>query len=50
MYGFGSVAGLILLKGLAPVEAVGPTIGSIIIGAAFGFASEALGDVLTKKR
>jgi hypothetical protein len=49
VYGFGSVAGLILLKGLAPLEAVGPTIGSIVLGGAFGFASEALGGVLTKK-
>lgn len=49
VYGFGSVAGLILLKGLTPVEAVGPTIASIVLGGAFGFASEALGGVLTKK-
>jgi hypothetical protein len=49
VYGFGSVAGLILLKGLAPVDAAGPTIASIVLGAVFGFASEALGGALTKK-
>ena len=36
VYGFASVAGLILLKGLAPIDAILPTIASVIIGAAFG--------------
>jgi len=49
VYGFGSVAGLILMKGVSPVEAVGPTIASIVLGGAFGFVSEVLGGVLTKK-
>jgi hypothetical protein len=48
VYGFASVAGLILLKGTAPVDAIVPTIASIVIGAAFGFASEALGAKLAK--
>ena len=48
-YGFASVAGLILLKGLAPIDAILPTIASIIVGAAFGWVSEQVGDKLTKK-
>ena len=48
VYGFASVAGLILLKGTAPVDAIVPTIASIVIGAAFGYASEALGNKLAK--
>ncbi|HSV69968.1 MAG TPA: DUF1097 domain-containing protein [Methylibium sp.] len=48
VYGFASVAGLILLKGLAPVEAIVPTIVSIVIGAAFGWVSEALAGKLAK--
>lgn len=43
-----AVAGLILLKGLTPMGAIVPRIGSIIIGAAFGWLSEALGGKLTK--
>lgn len=49
VYGFASVAGLILLKGVAPVDAIVPTILSVVIGAAFGYASEALGGMLAKK-
>ncbi len=49
VYGFASIAGLILLKGLTPVEALLPTIGSIVIGAAFGFVSEQLSAALAKK-
>lgn len=48
VYGFGAVAGLILLKGLAPLDAILPTIGSIVLGAAFGWLSEAIGGKLTK--
>src|SRR5450631_1474594 len=40
VYGFASIAGLILLKGLAPMDAILPTIGSIVLGAAFGWLSE----------
>ncbi len=48
VYGFAAVAGLILLgKDMTPLGALGPTIGSIIIGAAFGFASEAVAGKLT---
>lgn len=50
VYGFAAIAGLILLKpGMTPVNALVPTILSIIIGAVFGFVSEALIGVLTKK-
>lgn len=48
VYGFASVAGLILLKGVAPLDAIVPTIGSIILGAAFGWASETLGGKMAK--
>ena len=48
VYGFGSIAGLILLKGVTPIEAIGPTIGSIILGAAFGWLSETIGGKLAK--
>jgi len=48
VYGFGSVAGLILLKGLTPLQAAVPTNGSIVLGAAFAYASEALAGMLTK--
>ncbi len=49
VYGFASIAGLILLKGLTPMDAIVPTIASIIIGAAFGWASEQVAGKLTKK-
>ena len=48
VYGFASVAGLILLKGLAPIDAILPTIASIIFGAAFGWVSEQVAGKLTK--
>ena len=48
VYGFGSIAGLILLKGVTPIEAIGPTIGSIILGAAFGWLSETIGGKLAR--
>jgi Protein of unknown function (DUF1097) len=49
VYGFASVAGLILLKGVAaPVDAIVPTIGSIILGAIFGWVSETVGGKLAK--
>lgn len=47
VYGFACVAGLILLKGLAPADAIVPTLLSIAIGTAFGWASEWLGGKLT---
>ena len=50
VYGFACVAGLILLKGTAPLDAVLPTILSIAIGAGFGWLSETLAGMLTKKQ
>ena len=51
VYGFASIAGLILLggSGMTATKALLPTILSIIIGAAFGYVSEALAGALTKK-
>ena len=49
VYGFASIAGPILLAGLAPQDAILPTIASVVIGAVFGIVSEKLADVLTKK-
>ena len=50
VYGFASIAGLFLLgTGMTPTTALVPTILSIIIGAAFGYVSEALAGALTKK-
>ncbi len=48
VYGFASIAGLILLKPMAPMDAILPTIGSIILGAAFGYLSELIGGKLAK--
>jgi len=51
VYGFASIAGLILLGGkdMTATAALLPTILSIIVGAAFGFVSEAVTGALTKK-
>jgi hypothetical protein len=52
VYGFASIAGLILLgadAGMTPVRALVPTILSVLIGAAFGYVSEWLAGALTKK-
>lgn len=49
VYGFAAIAGLILLLPLDPAAALLPTIGSIIIGAIFGYVSEAFANALTKK-
>ncbi len=48
VYGFASVAGLILLKCMAPMDAILPTIGSIVLGTAFAWLSEKLAGKLTK--
>ncbi|WP_428425342.1 DUF1097 domain-containing protein [Methylibium sp.] len=48
VYGFACVAGLILLKGVAPLDALVPTIGSIVLGAIFGWVSETVAGKLTK--
>ena len=51
VYGFASIAGLILLgAGMTPAAALVPTLLSIVIGAAFGYASEAVAAALTAKR
>src|SRR5688572_8105722 len=50
VYGFASIAGLFLLDAnMTPTRALVPTILSIVIGAAFGYVSEALAGALTKK-
>ena len=48
VYGFASVAGMILLMKVAPLDAIVPTIGSIILGAGFGWLSEMIGGKLAK--
>ena len=49
VYGFASIAGLILVGGVAATSALVPTILSVIIGAAFGYVSEAVAGALKKK-
>lgn len=49
VYGFASIAGLILLKGVPPAEAILPTILSIVAGTVFGFVSARLGAAMTAK-
>ena len=50
VYGFAAIAGLILLdKGMTATSALLPTILSIIVGAIFGFVSEAVTNALKKK-
>jgi len=51
VYGFASIAGLILLGGpdMTASKALVPTILSIVIGAVFGYVSEAVAGALTKK-
>jgi hypothetical protein len=49
VYGFASVAGLILLgKDMTPTAAIVPTIVSIVLGAGFGWLSEFIGGKLAK--
>jgi hypothetical protein len=49
VYGFAAIAGLILLGPVVPEKAILPTVISVIIGAAFGYVSEALSNAMTKK-
>lgn len=49
VYGFAAIAGLILLKGTAPTDAILPTFISVLIGAIFGYVSEALTNAIAKK-
>lgn len=49
VYGFASIAGLILLgTGMTPTAALVPTVLSVVIGAAFGYVSEAVANSLAK--
>lgn len=48
VYGFASIASFILLKGAAPIDALLPTVGSIVIGAVVGWTSERAGMLLAK--
>lgn len=51
VYGFASIAGLALLgAGMTPHTALLPTLLSIVIGAAFGYVSEAVAGALTAKQ
>lgn len=51
VYGFASIAGLILLgAGMTPTTSLLPTLLSIVIGAAFGYISEAVAGALTAKK
>ena len=47
-YGFSSVAGPILLKGVAPVDAILPCLASIILGTLFAMVSEFIAGKLTE--
>lgn len=52
VYGFAAIAGLILLgkdSGVTTTGALLPTIGSILIGAAFGYVSEVVAGAMEKK-
>jgi len=50
VYGFASIAGLILLgTGMTPTAAFLPTVLSVVIGAAFGYVSEAVANNLAAK-
>ena len=48
VYGFASIAGLILLKGVPALDAILPTILSIVVGTAFGFLSAKLSGAMTR--
>ncbi|MBO9576561.1 MAG: DUF1097 domain-containing protein [Sphingobium sp.] len=49
VYGFAAIAGLILLKGTAPADALLPTAISVLIGAIFGYVSEYLTNAIARK-
>ena len=50
VYGFAAIAGLALLTpGMKPEEALLPTVLSVVIGAIFGYVSEAVTELLAKK-
>lgn len=43
VYGFASIAALILLKGMTPLDALTPTLAAIVLGALIGWISEFAG-------
>lgn len=51
VYGFAAVAGLVLLGGMwdNSQDAIVPTVVSVLIGAIFGYVSEAVTNAITKK-
>ena len=49
VYGFASIAGALAVNDGDPKKAILPTIISIVIGAAFGYVSEMVSNMLTKK-
>lgn len=51
VYGFAAVAGLVLLGGMwdNSQDAIVPTVVSVLIGAIFGYVSEAITNAITKK-
>ena len=48
-YGFAAIFALIGLGAVAPTAALLPTILSVVVGSAFGYVSEIVTDLLTKK-
>ena len=49
VYGFASIAGPIILRGDAPTAAILPVVLAVVIGAAFGYVSEMLTNMLSRK-
>lgn len=49
VYGFAAIAGVILLRGDSPTDAMIAMAGAVAIGAVFGYVSEMLANVLTKE-
>jgi hypothetical protein len=49
VYGFAIVAALILVGKVAPLDAIVPTIASIVLGAVFGWVSEVIGGKLATR-
>ena len=49
VYGFASIAGALAVNDGDPTKAILPTVISIVIGAAFGYVSEMVSNMLTKK-
>ena len=47
--GFASVAGLMLMKGVAPSDAIAPSILSVVLGTAFAVAASRLAGALARR-